>query len=157
MSATTAFKLESGKTRSRETLDVFGDRISIKLNGADTDGQYAVFEDVTQPSQGPPLHRHQREDEFFYILEGEYVFEVDGDEFLAGPGDSVFAPRGSEHSFQNVGTRPGRTLVVVQPAGFEVFLAELSEATRGMEQPDMSVVVPIFEKYGLELLGPPKG
>src|SRR5512133_2930769 len=66
------------------------------------------------------------------------------------PGCSLFAPKGSSHTFQNVGTMPGRILVMVEPAGLDT----LSGATAGT-QPDPAVVVPIFHKHGLELLGPP--
>src|SRR5258708_5127675 len=100
----------------------------------------------------PPLHRHSREDESFYILEGTYLFEVDGVQFTAGEGYYVFAPCGTIHAFQNAGATSGRLLIVVQPAGLEKFLAELSAATSGMLVPDEAVMVPIFEKYGLELL-----
>jgi len=147
--------LKPGETRGARPLDIFGDRLFIKLGGTDTDGNYAVMEGVTQPQCGPPLHRHGREDESFYVLEGEFVFEVDGKEIPAGPGCSIFAPRGTAHAFQNVGNGPGRVLVIVQPAGLDAFFTEVDNAAHGMREPDLSVVLPLFEKYGLELLGPP--
>jgi uncharacterized cupin superfamily protein len=82
-------------------------------------------------------------------LESGKTRGVDGCEISAGPGDSIFLPRGSAHTFQNVGAGPGRTVVIVQPAGFDGFLPELSEATRVMAQPDSKIVVPIFQKYVL--------
>jgi uncharacterized cupin superfamily protein len=82
---------------------------------------------------------------------------VDGAQFRASTGDALFAPRGTVHTFQNVGEEMGRMLVVLQPAGLEVFFEELSNATRDMQKPDMSVIVPIAAKHGLELLGPPLG
>ena len=137
-----------------EPLDIFGDRILLKLSGADTDGNFTLMECVTQPQGGPPLHRHMREDECFYVLEGAFEFEVDGQRIPAQKGCSVYVPRGSAHAFLNVGDTPGKVLVMVQPAGLDECLAELSAATKG--QPlNMSVAIPIFRKYGLELLGPP--
>jgi uncharacterized cupin superfamily protein len=98
---------------------------------------------------------HSREDEFFYVLEGEYLFEIDDRHMDAGPGSCVFAPRGTAHTFENTGATPGRMLVIVQPAGLDVFFADLDSATNGMAEPDLSIVVPIFEKHGMQLLGPP--
>ena len=149
--------LYPGETRSARCLNIFGDRIWIKLAGNDTDGNFAVMVGRTEPQSGPPLHRHLREDESFYVLEGEYLFEVDGKHIHASAGCSVFAPRGTAHTFQNVGNTPGRMLVMVQPAGLDAFFEDIAAATEGMEQPDPAVVAPVFAKHGLELLGPPLG
>jgi quercetin dioxygenase-like cupin family protein len=72
--------LKPRETRSTGPLNIFGDLVFVKLGGDDTDGNYAIMKTVTPPQGGPPLHRHRREDESFYVLEGEYVFEVDGKE-----------------------------------------------------------------------------
>jgi mannose-6-phosphate isomerase-like protein (cupin superfamily) len=138
-------------------FDIFGDQIWIKLGHADTDGSYAIMEDITPPQGGPPLHRHGREDESFYIMEGDFVFEVDGEKIPAGRGCTLFAPRGTAHTFQNIGKTPGRLLIIVQPAGLDVFFDEVAQVASGMAQPDLNVIVPVFQKYGLELLGPPMG
>jgi mannose-6-phosphate isomerase-like protein (cupin superfamily) len=150
-----ALLLKPGESRGAGPVNIFGGIISTLLAGSDTDGGYAITDGITPPGGGPPLHRHSREDESFYILEGEFDFEVDGKLIHGGPGCSVFAPLGTVHQFQNVGTAPGRMLSVVQPAGLEEFFNELAAATAGMKEPARSVVLPIFEKYGLELLGPP--
>ena len=150
-----ALVVEREQSRTANPLNVLGNLIRVKLNGSDTDWAYAIMEDTAAPQAGPPLHRHTREDESFYVLEGYYRFAVDGQEINAGPGTFVYAPRGTAHTFQNIGQTPGRLLVTVQPAGLEVFLADLSTATVGMTEPDLKVIVPIFEKHGLELLGPP--
>ncbi len=150
-----AFVVEREASRTAEPLRILGDAIHVKLSGDDTDRAYAMMEDTTEPQDGPPLHRHKREDESFYVLEGHYRFSVDGQEIKAGPGAFVHAPRGTVHTFQNIGQTAGRILVTVQPAGLEVFFADLSAATAGMTEPDMKVIIPIFEKHGLEVLGPP--
>ena len=136
-------------------FDIFGDQIWIKLGHADTNGSYAIMEAVTPPQGGPPLHRHSREDESFYVMEGDFVFEIDGEKIPASSGCTLFAPRGTAHTFQNVGKTSGRVLVVVQPAGLDVFFDEVAQAASGMAQLDLQVVVPLAQKYGLELLGPP--
>ena len=79
-------------------IHVVGADMTIKISSRDTDGAFAVFEDLTQLLQGPPLHRHLEQDEWWYIVEGEFKFEVDGREILASAGATVFAPRGSCHS-----------------------------------------------------------
>jgi mannose-6-phosphate isomerase-like protein (cupin superfamily) len=149
------FLLRAAEARTVTPLNIFGDLLSIKIEGRDTGGRYSIFENRTEPMAGPPLHRHGREDEWFYILEGEYLFEVDGRSIPAGPGCSLFAPRGTAHTFQNVGATPGRMLVVAEPAGLDEFFIDLAAATKSAKEPDLSVVVPIFDKHGLELLGPP--
>ena len=155
MKTSQPFLMMPGETRGAGPLNILGDQVWIKLAGVDCAGGLSIMEDVTPPQAGPPLHRHSREDEWFYVLEGDYLFEVDGNQMTVGPGHSLFAPRGTAHTFQNIGPRPGRMIVLGQPAGMDVFFTELAAATKDMLEPDLSVIVPIFEKYGLELLGPP--
>lgn len=150
-----SFLVNVGETRTPAPLNIFGIPMWIKLSGEDTDGAYAIMEDHTPPQQGPPLHRHLQEDESFYVIEGQYLFEVDGKQIHAGPGSAVYAPQGTAHRFQNTGLTTGKLLVIVQPAGLDSFFIDIDAATKGAREPDLAVVVPIFEKHGLELLGPP--
>jgi quercetin dioxygenase-like cupin family protein len=139
------------------SIHVLGNELTIKISSRDTGGAFVVFEARTRPLQGPPLHRHPEQDEWWYILEGEFRFEVDGQEIDARSGDTVFAPRGSRHTFQNVGAATGRTLTTVVPGGLDVFFEELEMAAPRGTVPDPAQMLPIFEKHGLELLGPPLG
>jgi uncharacterized cupin superfamily protein len=150
-----AFVLQPGERRGAGPINIFGEQISLKLAGADCDGGCTIIENVTPPKAGPPLHRHSREDEWFYVLEGDYLFEVDGKQMTVGPGSTAFAPRGTAHTFQNISSSHSRMIVVAQPAGMDIFFNELSAAMKGMREPDMSVILPIFEKHGIEFLGPP--
>jgi quercetin dioxygenase-like cupin family protein len=147
--------LKPGETRGVGPLQILGSQIWIKLAGSDTDGNYAIMETVTQPQSGPPLHRHDRQEESFYVLDGDFVFEVDGKRVPAAPGCSVFVPRGTAHAFRNVGSTAGRMLVTVQPAGLDDFLTAVSDCTDQQGEPNMSIVIPIARRHGLELLGPP--
>lgn len=149
------FVLRSEEARRAGVLHIFGDRVLVKLHGTDTAGNHAILDCRTEPQCGPPLHRHSREDESFFVVEGEYRFEIDGKELTAGPGGFVFAPLGTAHTFQNIGNSAGRMIIVVQPAGLEAFFTELDAAASRMSEPDMSVIALIFNKHGLELLGPP--
>jgi mannose-6-phosphate isomerase-like protein (cupin superfamily) len=150
-----AFIMEA---RDGKRIQVAGDEVRVKVSSRDTGGAFAVFEARTRPLQGPPLHVHHEQDETWHVMEGEYVFEVDGQEIYAGPGSTVFAPRGSRHTFQNIGASPGRLMTVVVPGGLDLFFEELEAAVPAGTSPataDPSAVVPIFRKHNLELLGPP--
>jgi mannose-6-phosphate isomerase-like protein (cupin superfamily) len=147
-----AFVMKRGDGRP---IQVPGGEVTIKISSRDTGGEFAVFEGQTRPLEGPPLHLHRRQDEWWYILEGEYKFEVDGQEIYAGAGSAVFAPRGVPHTFQNIGTTPGRIMTTVVPGGLDIFFEEVEAATPRGTGPDPATMLPIFEKHGLELLGPP--
>lgn len=144
--------IRRAESRTGKPLRIYDDTIYVKLGGADTGGRYSLLEDVTAPGGGTPLHLHHREDEGFYVLEGDYLFEADGRRFEAHAGDFVFVPRGIPHRFRNIGKTAGTMLLTLEPAGLEVFFEELA-AVPG--PPDPVAVAPIFGKYGLELLGPP--
>src|ERR1700676_98266 len=101
-------------------LDVLGiDLVTCKVVGADTGGQYAVFETVTRPGAGTPPHVHRREEETFYVLEGEFEFNVAGETIRAGKGAMLVGRKGVPHWFRNVGSTPAKVLIVVHPAGIE--------------------------------------
>lgn len=151
MNATSVSTHMIARDQSR-TLQIFDDRISIKLSGRDTNGQYSIIESVTAPRTGPPLHLHTREDESFYVIAGEYLFEIDGEKFVAKPGDFLFAPRGTRHCFMNTSGSDGRMLVMAQPAGLDEFFEDLAQLPG---PPSPAAVLPIFARHGLELLGPP--
>ena len=97
-----------------------------------------------------PLHRHAREDEYSYVIEGR-MGALLGDQVLeAGPGDLVFKPRGEWHTFWNAGDEPCRILEIISPAGFERFFAELVELG-GIARADPAVMGPLCDRYGLEM------
>jgi quercetin dioxygenase-like cupin family protein len=150
-----ALVVQSGETRLENPLDIFGDHMLLKLTGRDTAGQLTVMLSAILPNAGPPLHKHSREDESFYVLEGEFVFESDGKRFRAGQGCFVSLARGTVHTFQNVSGKLGKLLILAQPAGVEDFFVELDQATQGTKEPDIAALSRIFAKYGLEFMGPP--
>ena len=150
-----AFITHPGDDRAPDPLNVFGHRLTVKVSSRDTGGDFAIMEDLTPPLSGPPLHIHHDQDETWYILEGNYRFHVDGREILAGPGDHVYAPRGSRHAFQNLGTEPARLIVTVVPGGLDLFFEEITANSQPGGAPDPAKLVPIFERHGLTLAGPP--
>jgi len=128
-----------------------------RVTGDDTLGAFFFSESIMQPgTAGPVPHRHSREDELWYILEGQLEFRVGerGERtFVAGPGATVFGPRGIPHTFKAVGTVPARFVFVASPAGFEKFLAERTALGKEIPTTDPSYAgryKTLTDKYGLE-------
>lgn len=105
----------------------FGEvEILVKASAETTGGAFTLFEE--REPVDTPLHIHEHEDELFYVLEGEHIFQVGEREFRAGPGDLVYAPRGVPHAQKRVVPRTGRVLILTSPAGLEGFFRELAAA-----------------------------
>src|SRR2546430_13269906 len=138
-----------------------GGRFAMKVTADDSLEQFALVEAVAFRTTEPPLHIHHREDEAWYILDGQMTFYVGDDTMTATPGTFVFAPRGIPHTF-TVDVEPTRVLVFAAPAGFEHFALELGgEATSdvpppGLMVPGPDVLGPVAERYGIEVVGPPR-
>ena len=113
-----------------------------------TGGALGVFRQTIAPKSGPPAHIHRAEDEFFYVVSGEFTFKL-GDRIVSAPARSiVFVPRGTAHTFQNVGTEPGVLLVGVTPGGFEKMFAERQGA-------DPETNRTLMKMHSMEVVGPP--
>jgi quercetin dioxygenase-like cupin family protein len=138
-----------------EALDTpIGALITFKARGEQTAGALTTFESAAAPGEGPPFHRHLREDEAIYVLRGTLRVRLNEDVLGAPAGSFVFMPCGVPHAWQNVGEEPALLLVLFTPAapGLERFFeraAELSDDTRAGA----------FETFasdaGMEVLGPP--
>lgn len=133
-----------------ERLSFAGAVFLVKASTETTAGAFAIIEEVDPLDT--PLHVHANEDELFYVIEGEHVFRVGEDEFPAGPGAVVFAPRHVPHTHRRVVPRTGRFLTMLSPAGFEGFFRELSAAeSAGGAGPD--AYERASKKYGITWLG----
>jgi mannose-6-phosphate isomerase-like protein (cupin superfamily) len=130
---------------------VLGDLVTIKVHGRDTDGVFSQIETTCGPHIGPPPHIHHREDETFFVIEGEFEFVCGGERTTGGPGTVVRLPRGVPHRFANLGDTPGRVLVTITPAGFEDFLVEVG-ALAPEEQKNLEQLGAIAAHYGLEFV-----
>jgi quercetin dioxygenase-like cupin family protein len=128
-----------------------GDVITIRATGETTGGAFTLLETTVPPGGGPPPHVHTREDESFYVVEGEFEFRTPGDTRRIGPGAFVFAPRNVPHAFRNVGAAPGKLIVFVQPAGFERFLAEFATLPPDAP-PDFARMAAIAARHGLQFV-----
>jgi quercetin dioxygenase-like cupin family protein len=150
--------LTAGEGRS---IWVVGDLYTIKASGKDTGGKFALIEAEVLPGGGPPPHVHSREDEAFYILEGELEFHADGQRFVATAGAWVTLARGSLHHFRNTGSSTARMLIVATPSGLEDFFVEVGrEAVEGETEPvvpspeDIQKLLATAPKYGLDIRVP---
>jgi quercetin dioxygenase-like cupin family protein len=150
-----SFALAAEEGRTEQPLNILGAKMLAKLTDEDTDGAVAIFRQNVPPMSGPPLHRHSRENEWFYVLDGQITMRVDGQQTILHAGDSAFAPRGTAHTYQNFGPAPARHLVVVTPGRFQRFFEELSLLNRGLPAPDLVRVEQLMNAYGVELQGPP--
>lgn len=134
-----------------ERLEFGSTTILIRGSTADTGGAFTLFEEVP-PLVDTPAHVHEREDELFYVLEGEHVFTVGGVEHRAGPGGLVFAPRGVPHAQRRAVPAEGRLLILTAPAGLDGFFRELAAAERaGTLGPDAYATA--SARYGITWLG----
>jgi quercetin dioxygenase-like cupin family protein len=135
-----------------------GSLIQIKARAEDTGGALGLVEGVFPRGFGPPLHVHTREDEAFYIIEGEIRFRQGEQEFVAGPGTWVWGPRGVPHAFK-IESKQARALVVVTPGGFERMFEEAGvPADTSTEPPtqeyDPAAAMAIAKEYAFEVVGP---
>ncbi len=131
------------------TLQTIGVRFMIP--GVDSDARLSLVEHPMPPRRlAAPLHRHSREDEYSYVLEGRMGALLGDDVVEAGPGDLVHKPRGQWHTFWNAGEEPCRILEIISPAGFEGFFAELV-AMGGVTAGDPEAVGELCARYALEM------
>jgi quercetin dioxygenase-like cupin family protein len=144
-----------------EALWSFASLARVKASAETTAGAVAVIELLAPQGAGSPLHVHTREDEWFYVLEGELTFWVGGDVSVAPAGTFVFGPKGIPHTFV-VSSAQARFLLVTEPAGFEGFMRAAGEPAQRLEipppateAPDMAAMIALAAEYGLEILGPP--
>lgn len=137
-----------------------GNLVTVKASGAETSGRLTVAEFVNPPGFAPPLHRHQVEDEMFYVLSGTARFQCAGKELHAEPGDFVLLPVGVPHTFVVDADEPLRALQITTPAGFEDFAAEagcpaLERRLPGPTPIDPAALGHAATRHGIEILGPP--
>ena len=125
--------------------------VRFMIDGEETGKLFSLVEHPMSPhALAAPLHRHTREDEYSFVLEGRMGALLGDDVVEAGPGDLVFKPRDQWHTFWNAGDEPCRILEIISPAGFEVFFAELSDLG-GAIAADPEALAQLNERYGLEM------
>ena len=125
--------------------------VRFMIDGEEAGGGFSLVEHPMSPrALAAPLHRHTREDEYSYVLEGRMGALLGDEELVAGPGDLVFKPRNQWHTFWNAGDEPARILEIISPAGFEKYFDELSElGGSGAVAPE--VMMELCARYELEV------
>jgi mannose-6-phosphate isomerase-like protein (cupin superfamily) len=131
----------------------------IKVTAEQTGGLLSIIEITERPNEEGPLHVHHREDEGFWILDGDVTFEVGGTTIHASAGDFAFGPRGVPHRY-TVGADGCRMLYIMTPGGFEDLVREMSVPAESRtlpppsdEEPDWAMVAAVAKAHGCELLG----
>jgi quercetin dioxygenase-like cupin family protein len=133
-----------------------GGRFELKVSGQDTGGDLCIYDTFREQKGGPALHRHHFQDEWFYVIRGEFLVRVGNDLVRLNPGDSAFAPRKIPHTFAKVSEGEGQLLIVFQPAGtIEDFFLQMSKLGHGIPQNQEGTLKHLGESHGLELVGPP--
>lgn len=140
------------------TIGVVGDVYRFLATGEETDGRYALFEAIVAPGGGPPPHIHSREEEGFYVLEGEITFQIGAERPVAPAGTFANMPIGSLHSFKNESARPARMLISVAPAGLEQMffevgtpLAQGAATVAPPTQEEIKKLLAVAPRYGIEI------
>jgi len=152
----TGFKVKSDEARFGKHFKMKGVTLNVldnKISSKDTDGDLAVFEqNGFTPKGGPPLHIHPYQDEFFYIINGEYLFQVGEDKYQMKSGDTIFLPRNVQHAFLQLSER-GKVIVSYIPAGkMEDFFKTTDSWT---SPPTLKEIEKAFQDHDMKVVGPP--
>ena len=137
-------KLQSGPGRD----------LTFKVTGEDTGGAFDYFVVEVTPHGGPPLHVHHHQEETLHVLEGRYKVRIGNSIYTLEEGGFAYLPSGLPHTFLNLTDDPGKVIVVYTPGGGHKFYEEFGPISRE-GPPDPKRLAPLFEKYGMTLLGPP--
>ena len=153
-----AAKVPSGRDRLNEQHNVGVSDTTFKVLTDETAGNLFVMEQSNHKKGGPPRHLHYNEEEYFYVIEGNYIVEVDTERFELGPGDSLLAPRKIPHAWVFVGSGKGRLLISFAPANkMEAWFRLINRirAPHTYADPNDKQQADLMRQYGMELIGPP--
>lgn len=147
--------VEAGKDRNDNPFTRQpGDIIFNKVSSSDTDGDLYIFDTTRIKEGGPPLHYHYNQDEWWYVITGEFLIRVGEETYHAKPGDSVFGPRGIPHTFAKIGTGEAKIILLFQPAGkMEDFFKAVNEGK--LEKMSEEEKNKFRNEHGFEHVGPP--
>jgi quercetin dioxygenase-like cupin family protein len=141
--------VEAGQDRFGETRSLGFSTISFKVAPRETDGGVLIIEHSNLVKGGPPFHLHFHQEEWFYVVEGEVLFQVGDTRKRLHPGDSILGPRNVPHAFSSVGEKPGRMLIAFTPA------RKMEEFFRATAIPSLPKLdAEMFSKYEMKLVGP---
>ena len=141
-------------TDKARTIIAAGDEYRYLATGKDTDGEYFLFEAIVPPGGGPPLHIQTREEEAFYILDGELTFYTSDGEVSAGPGTYINVPKGAPHRFKNNTEQTAKMLVFFAPAGIEKLFDQFPDMDPGDKGNPLDALNEMGRPYGVKYVTP---
>jgi DNA-binding transcriptional MerR regulator/quercetin dioxygenase-like cupin family protein len=151
------FSVGAGEDRFNEHIKLGDDPNDCKISSKDTNGAICVFEYTG--TSGGPRHLHHDQDEWVYIVNGEFQCEVGDEKRYLGNGESIFLPRNVRHAWACVGGKPGKIINMYQPAGkMEAFFREIGKyqgAPKIHEALLMEELSKLFSDHGMDMVGPP--
>jgi len=147
-------------TGEGEAVWFLGNRVTVKATAGTTGGAYGLIESLIAPGFSPPLHVHHREDEAFWVLDGEVSMRCGDRTFRAAAGSFVFLPRDVPHTFVVEGGTPVRMLTLLTPGGGEAFFVEAGrppehDGLPPAAPPDIALLQRVGARFGTEIVGPP--
>lgn len=147
------FVVKAGDSRVNEKILLGGKSPNnVKVSSKDTDRNLTVFEYIGHEKGGPPLHYHLKQDEIFFIIEGEYLFKVGDETYTLKQGDTIFLPRKVPHAFAQL-TDTGKMLFMFQPSGkMEEFFKTIGALTA---PPTAEQGAKLFADHEMKVVGPP--
>ena len=161
------FSVARGEDRFGERIKLGGEPNDCKVSAKDTDGAMCVFEFTG--SGGGPKHLHYEQDEWIYVIEGEYEFHVGEKKMRLAAGESVFMPRKVPHVWACANGKPGKIINMYQPAGkMENFFRQVGKPFKDLitveqlekktyTQEQVKMLHRFFDEHGMDLQGPPLG
>jgi mannose-6-phosphate isomerase-like protein (cupin superfamily) len=134
------------------TADLPGLKNRYLIESSDTDGRFALIEHRIPPrTLAAPVHTHEREDEYSYVLSGRMGAQIGDKTIEAGPGELVFKPRGIPHAFWNPGDQETVLLELISPGAFANYFEELAPLLSGDGPPDFEKLAEVRERYALQM------
>lgn len=150
------FKVPAGIDRFQEELLIMGGRFNLMVSAKDTDGDLCIYNTTRHEKGGPAFHVHHTQDEWFYVIKGEFIIKVGDEQFELRDGDSAFAPRKTPHAFAKTSEGEAHMLVLFQPGGsMEDFFKEMSKLGTGVPQNQETALKELWRRHGMEIVGPP--
>jgi len=147
--------VEAGKDRYQEELLIMGGKFDCKVSGKDTNGDLCIYDTYRLEKGGPALHLHHIQDEWFYIIKGEFIAKIGEDLLHLKAGDSAFAPRKIPHAFAKISEGEGQMLILFQPAGsMEDYFKQVSKLG-GSIRDQAHGSSDLMKTRGMEVIGPP--
>jgi quercetin dioxygenase-like cupin family protein len=143
-------------TEQADVIEWLGVTYKTILSPDQSRGAMTILDSTAPVTTRPARHIHEREDETVIVLTGQCEFWVEGARLVKGPGETIFVPRGSEHTFRVLGDQPSRHLIVLTPGGFEGFFADMARGHCRIPE-DVPEIEASARVHHMKITGPPLG